>query len=99
MDWLEGAGAVDEPALSRERESLAGMLHDEVLQGLIAARWAVDDIAPDALTAEAAEALAEVTRALEHTEERVREQIARLRVPGGVDRPGVDGRKGDGGAT
>ena len=59
------------------------MLHDDVLQGLIAARWALDSIDPDGLPAPAAAAVADALRALDQTQDRIRERIVELRRPGG----------------
>ena len=69
----------DEPEdRTSDRKELASLLHDEVLQGVIVARWALDDIDPAALPPTGAQALAEAIRALDQTQSTVRQQVARL---------------------
>lgn len=69
-----------------ERQELAGMLHDDVLQSVIAARWALDDIDPEGLPPSGAAALVQALRALEHTQDRIRERIVELSRPAGEAR-------------
>jgi hypothetical protein len=66
-----------------EHLAVVAMLHDEVLQGVIAARWALDDIEPADLSASAARALAQAIKALDRAQEQVRDHIVRLQ----SDRP------------
>lgn len=72
VDPVEGAS---------ERERLADLLHDDVLQGVIAARWALDDIEADELPPSGSRALAEAKHALDRTQQKVREHVAHLRHP------------------
>ena len=80
------------PGVDAMREDVASMLHDDVLQCVIAARWALDEVAGE-LSDGAAASLSHVTFLLDHSQAVVRQRIADLRSPSTVP-----GGTSDGGA-
>jgi hypothetical protein len=62
---------------------LAGMLHDEVLQCVIAARWALDDVEPD-VPEKSARAVAQAVECLDRSMDVLQTCIVALRSGAGA---------------